>query len=218
MHEELVVRYPTLVDQLVERICERVLRGDIRPGQRVTEEHLAAAFGVSRTPVREAVKRLAEMGVVVVFPRHRMEAASVSGEDLCQINQLREDLECLAIAYALPRMSDEEVAGLERLVNRCDRLAQSGSRFDTFCADSDFHLGIAAHSGNKYLMEALQRIDVKVQLCRSVLCLPKDKIRASVAFHQRILQAIRKRDVGAAQELMRQHIRSTLKGFKGANP
>lgn len=204
------VRHPTLVDRVVEHVFERIVRRELQPGQRVTEEELAVEFGVSRTPVREAVKRLADMGVVVIFPRARLEVAPVQAEDFCQITQLREDLECLALTLALPRMSEENVGELGKLAGRCQELAERGSRLETFRADSEFHLAIAAMSGNAYLLEALRRLDVKVLLCRVMLCLSEEKIRDSVRFHLELLEAMGRREVEEACALMRQHVRGTL--------
>jgi DNA-binding GntR family transcriptional regulator len=210
-----VMLHPTLVDKLVDHVYQCIIRGKLAVGQRITEEQLAADFGVSRTPVREAVKRLVEMGVVVVYPRARLEVASAEPEDLRQISQFREDLECLALAYSLPRLTEDDIQRLVEIVERCEALAQRGSRVDTFRADSDFHLSLAGLSGNSYLLEAMRRLNVKVQLSRAALCLSKPKIRASVRFHQRILKAIRRRDIEEAQTLMRQHIRATLENNRG---
>jgi DNA-binding GntR family transcriptional regulator len=214
MQDKPAVRFPTLVDQLVEHVYDRILRGQLRAGQKITEDQLAKEFGVSRTPIREATRRLGAMGVVQIYPHSSMEVASASPEDICQINQFREDMECLALTYAIPRMSEEDIDRLDTLASRCQRFAQSGNLLETFGADSEFHLAIAAISGNKYLAAALDRLNIKVQLCRVLMCLSKDKIRASVSFHQKIMAAIRQRNVDEAASLMRQHIRGTLNSPK----
>ncbi len=203
-------RHPSLVDQLVEHVFDRIMRGELAPGQRITEEQLAAEFGVSRTPVREAVKRLAEMGVVRIFPRARLEVATTDLDDLREITQLREDLECLALGYAFAHLTDDSIKRLERLVARCERLAEGGSRVEIFLADSKFHMAIAEMGKNKFLLDLVRRLDVKVQLSRAMMCLSKDKINRSVQFHRQIVDALRKRDLAEAQRLMRQHVRRTL--------
>jgi DNA-binding GntR family transcriptional regulator len=204
------VRHPTLVDQVVEHVYERIIRGDLQCGQRVTEDDLAAEFGVSRTPVREAVKRLAELGVVVSYARTRLEVARIAPDDIRQIVQLRSDLECLALRYGMPRITEEDVDRLATLERGCRRLAQSGNRGPTFLADSEFHLAIASLSGNAYLLDALRRLDVKVQLCRAALCQSGENIRSNVQHHRHILKAIRQRDVKRASAAMRRHIHAML--------
>jgi DNA-binding GntR family transcriptional regulator len=208
-------RHPTLVDRLVGHIYDRIVRGELKAGQRITEEELAGEFGVSRTPVREAVKRLAELGVVVVYPRARLEVATATPQDVWQIAQFRLDLECLALRYAMPRISDDDISHLETLARRCQRFAEAGNRIQTFRTDSEFHLAIAALSGNPHLLEALRRLNLKVQLCRATVCLSRQKILSNVQFHERILEAIRRRDVKQATAMMRQHIESTLQDDAG---
>jgi DNA-binding GntR family transcriptional regulator len=205
-------RHPTLVDRVVDEVYDRIARGELRAGQRITEDHLAAEFGVSRTPVREAVKRLAELGVMVIYPRARLEVASADAEMLQQITRLREDLECLALQYAMPFVGDHDIKHLEKLANQCHRLAQSGDRIGTFRADSEFHFAIANLSGNAYLVEALHRLNAKVQLCRATRCLSKKKILSNVRFHQQIIDAMRDRNGEQAITLMRQHIQTSWAG------
>ncbi|HAU37586.1 MAG TPA: hypothetical protein DCX07_07685 [Phycisphaerales bacterium] len=203
-------RHPTLGDRLAEHVFEKIVRGELKPAQRITEEQLAADFGASRTPVREAVKRLAELGVVVVHPRARLEVAGADPHELVEINQVREELECLALRLAVPRLTDRDVETLRELADRCERAAEEDRRLDTFRADSRLHLAIAARCGNRCLYETLRRLDVKVQLCRAFACVSPAKVRASVAVHREILEAVARRDAAEAERRMRRHIRATV--------
>lgn len=193
----------------MDYIYEQIISGQLKPGQRITEESLARDFGVSRTPIREAVRRLVEMGVVVAYPRARLEVATADDEDIRQVQELREDLECLALERAMNHLDEPALAELDTLADHCQRLAQRGSKLDTFRADSEFHLAIGRLSGNRHLVEALARLDVKVQLCRAFSCVSMAKIRRSVAYHRQILTAMRQRDTKAAREMLRRHIRGT---------
>ncbi len=206
-------RHPGLVDRLVEHVFEAVFQGRIKHGSKVTESEIAEDFGVSRTPVREAVKRLAEMGVLVVRPRCGLEVVSFNEQDLREIMQLRVELECLALRLAMQRMGHGEIAALERAVEACERKMESGNRIEIFRADSRFHLAIADFSGNRHLLETLRQLNVKVQLCRMIFCTSMSKIANDVRFHRDVLDAIRGRRAVLAEELLRIHIVGAFEGL-----
>ncbi len=206
------VPHPSLVDRLVDHVSGRIVSGDLPPGAKVTEEEIASDFGVSRTPVREAVKRLAELGLIVVRPRRGLEVVAVDERDVREITQLRAELETFALRLAMPRMTLADIRELEAISGACEALLGGGNRPRIFRADSRWHLAIAACSGNRHLEEALRRLDVKVQLCRMFLCLSDSKVRSSVRFHRRILAAIRKGDAAGAEGLLREHISAASSG------
>jgi DNA-binding GntR family transcriptional regulator len=201
--------FPSIVDHLVEQLFQRILSGEYAPGSRLTEEQIAGSSGASRTPVREAVRRLAELGLVVVRPRLGLEIVRIEDSDVAEIRCLRAELESFALRLAVPRLADQDIAGLEASQRRCEELLGSDNRLDVFRRDSAFHLEIARLSGNRYLHETLQRLDAKVLLCRMLLCRTADKIRSTVEYHRTILDAIRRRDAAGACQAMRRHIEST---------
>lgn len=201
--------YPSMVDHLVEQVCDRILSGEYAPGTKFTEGQLAEDFGASRTPVREAIRALAELGLVVVRPRCGVEVATVSEKDMQQISALRVELELLALRSAMPKLGPREIEKLEELQLSTEHLLSDGTRIEVFRRDSAFHLALARMSGNPYVEEALERLDARVQLCRMMLCQSDAKVHASVMFHRKILAAIRNNDMAAAESLMREHIERT---------
>jgi DNA-binding GntR family transcriptional regulator len=202
------IRHPGLVDRLVEHVFSAVLEGRLKHGSEVTEEQIARDFGVSRTPVREAVRRLAEMGVLLVRPRCGLEVASFDEQDLEQIVQLRAELECFALRLAMARMDASEIEALAQVASACETTFRKGNRIEIFRADSQFHLLLAEFSGNLHLADTLRRLDVKVQLCRMVfngLMTPMKRARA-MRQHRKIIEAIRRRQTAQAEVLLRDHI------------
>lgn len=208
------VHHPSLVDRLVAHIIGRIASGAWAGGRRFTEAELAADFGVSRTPVREAVRRMAETGLLILHARKRaaLEVVSVTRDDLNHITRLRASLECLALRLAMDRMTPAQLERLGEWASQCEALLKDRKvdRLALFAADGRFHLAIAALSGNRYLEEALQRLDGKVQVCRMRLCRSEHSIRGSVRFHRRILTAMTAGDAALAEELLQQHIASML--------
>ncbi len=210
------VRHPGLVDQLVEHVFDAVIFGRLKHGGELTEEQIATDFGVSRTPVREAVRRLAEMGVIVVRPRCGLEVATFDADDLEQIAVLRAELECLSLRLAMPRITDEEILALNQAADLCDAKLRTKDRIEVFRADSRFHLLLAELSGNLHLADTLRRLDVKVQLCRMVFCASMSKIKSSVQCHRPLLEAIQQRDVRVAEKLLREHILQSVQVFQSS--
>jgi DNA-binding GntR family transcriptional regulator len=203
--------HPSLVDTVIESVFEAVASGRLAPGSKITEERLAAQFGVSRTPVREAVKRMAEMGLVRVRPRCGLEVAAIDESDLAEITQLREELESFALRLAATRITPEEISELEELQRDCERRLEEQDRIAIFRADGRFHLAVARFSGNRYLLDSLRRLEMKVQLCRALFCRSDAKVRSSVRFHRRIISALKKGQAGRAADLMREHVNRTVK-------
>jgi len=195
-----------LVDRLVDEISSAIVRGELAPGAKVTEEQLAADYGVSRTPVREAVKRLAELGLIVVRPRSGLEVVAVDENDVREVTELRSHLEQLAMRLAMERMTLGDMRSLQATAQDCEALLDDGSRPAVFAADSRFHIEIARLSHNRYLLETLSRLDARVQLCRMFLCLSDAKIKRSVQFHRKIVAAMKAADPARAMQLLKEHI------------
>jgi len=208
------IQHLGLVDRLVEHVFAAIIEGRWKHGSEVTEEQIAADFGVSRTPVREAVRRLAEMGVLVVRPRCGLEVASFDEQDLEQITTLRAELECFALRLAMARMDADEIKAVMQAAAACDEMLKTADRVEIFRADSRFHLLLAEFSGNLHLADTLRRLDVKVQLCRMVFCASMPKIKESVRCHRVLLEAIRKNQAAKAEALLREHILQSVRVFQ----
>ena len=117
----------------------------------------------------------------------------------------------MAVRLFMQKVTDEQIAELKTLQQKCEERIGAGNRLDVFRADGAFHLAIAAMSGNRHLEDALRRLSVKVQLCRMYLCDADKKIAATVQFHNKIVKAMEKRDAARAERLLCQHIKGSSK-------
>ncbi len=197
----------SLVDKVVDYVFHEIMSGKRKPGEKITEEGIAADIGVSRTPVREGIKRLGELGVLLVRPRCGLDVVAIDERDVREVRELRCELETLAMRLTMQSVTDKQVAELVALQEACEGRIGAGNRLDVFRADSAFHLAIATMSGNRHLEDALRRLNVKVQLCRMYICDSDTKIAATVRFHLKILKAMEKCDAVEAERLLRQHIK-----------
>jgi len=198
--------HSSLADQVYHDIKHMILSGELQGGDRIPEETLAEKFGVSRTPVREAVRRLDEFGLVRLKPRSYAEVISLSEAEADQVMAVREQLESLAVRELAEKASGQDVQVLTALAEECYRSLDEGNVADTFETDSRFHLKIAERSGNGILSDLIERLDAKVQLVRLMRCSTPETINQNIHVHDKIIAAISSNDSAQAEALMREHI------------
>ena len=198
--------HSSLADQVYHDIKYLILSGELKGGDRIPEETLAEKFGVSRTPVREAVRRLDEFGLVRLKPRSYAEVISLSEAEADQVMSVRIELEALSIRLLATKATQKDVQALTEVAEKCYRALESGSVAETFEMDSFFHLEIAQRSGNGILSDLMERLDAKVQLVRLMRCSTPETINQNIHVHDKIIEAISANDSAQAEALMREHI------------
>jgi len=196
----------SLADQVYHDIKHMILSGELQGGDRIPEESLAEQFGVSRTPVREAVRRLDEFGLVRLKPRSYAEVITLSEAEVDHVMSVREELEGLAVRELAEKATDQDVQVLTALAEKCYRSLDEGNVAETFETDSRFHLKIAERSGNSILAELMERLDAKVQLVRLMRCSTPETINQNIHVHDKIIDAIAANDSAGAELIMREHI------------
>ncbi|UZJ25961.1 GntR family transcriptional regulator [Rhodococcus antarcticus] len=152
-----------LRDQVLAVLRQRIVNGDYPPGERLTEDRLAADFGVSRNPVREALRVVEAEGFVIMVPRRGAVVATPDATTIADLFAVRERLEMLAARLAAERATPGDVAGLRRLLDEA-RVATEGVDFDTVAElNSAFHLRVIEISGNRWLASIASALYLHVQ-------------------------------------------------------
>ena len=195
----------SLADQVFAHIKKMVLSGELRGGERVPEDRIGAVFGVSRTPIREALRRLADYGLVRIVPRSYAEVVALAPADVAKIAEVRAALESLAGRLLAERATDEDVAALRELHGQCRDLLDAGDVAGLFEKDSELHLEIARRSGNPFLLEMMLRLDATVQLGRLQQDRSSDYLLHRIAEHGPAIEAIARRDGDEAARLLGDH-------------
>jgi DNA-binding GntR family transcriptional regulator len=193
-------------DRIFRELEFDIVSGKLPMGAKLGEETLAARFGVSRGPLREALRRLEGGGLVVRLPHLGVRVVQLSKSDLAEVYEIREVLEGLAARLAAERMSYEERHGLKVLLqNHLDLASNEGRIYPQAFGDEDIHYGIAKGAGS-YLLKRLLCGDLYslIRLCRYRTTGP-DQVHA-YKDHIRIVDAIYNRDGEMAEILMRRHI------------
>jgi len=184
------------------RLKQCIMSGELLPGTQLSLPELAARYGMSRTPVRDALNALAQEGLVEVIPRRGYFVSGVTVRDVEDAFQLRLILESATAELAAPRISETEIERLSRLSRRY--IAGDIESYRMFLDENrEFHLSIARATGNRLLAEAVERVLDHVQrflVLRLDLSTDADEMLAE---HRLLLHAFRARDVERAREAMR---------------
>ena len=193
---------------LHELILDAIDAGEYAPGARLLETDLAKAFGVSRTPVREALRRLESQGVVAHEPRKGAVVASLDYNQLGELYAVREVMEGLAARMAARHASDVEIQLLR------DMIAKDRNETDPFKlaqANKRFHRQLHLASHNRYLSQTLDPIRRSLALLSGTTFADPSRPDQSNDQHEEIVEAIAARDADAADEAARSHIMSSYK-------
>lgn len=198
--------YLPLRDVVFNTLRQAILKGELAPGERLMEIQLAERLGVSRTPIREAIRKLELEGLVLMIPRKGAEVARISEKSLRDVLEVRRSLEELAIELACQRMTEEEVAELERVQEQFREAVASGDAMKIAENDEAYHDVIYKGTYNDRLVQILNNLREQMYRYRLEYIKDEDKRQILLIEHDNILKAVRQRKVEEAKEAMREHI------------
>jgi DNA-binding GntR family transcriptional regulator len=204
------VQAQSLVDAVAERIEAAIVSGALEPGSRLSEQALAASLGVSRGPLREAIRRLEGRKLLQRTPNIGVRVAALSLKDLHEILQVREALEGMAAGLAAKNMTDAEIAALQGLLDKHgqQKSVQEGKGYYQESKDFDFHFRIAAGARNERLQEMLMGdLYHLLRIYRYKSSTTPGRAQQALHEHEAIVAAIARRDAVAAEQTMREHLR-----------
>ena len=204
----------SLSEQVYHYIKRLILSGEIVGGERIPEERVAKQFGVSRTPIREALSRLEDYGLIRIKPRSYAVVVALDPREADQLAVIRAQLETLAVDLLTDCGTNDDFKALDLLAQECNALIAGGDIAAAFEKDSLLHLEIARRTGNRHLYEIYEKLDAKIQLLRLVLRLPLEKLILYIKHHDEIIRLMKKRDKDAAVALMKHHVMNQLDDFE----
>lgn len=207
----------TLSDGAFERIQNAIVKGDIAPGTRLSEQYLCNTFGIGRGPLREAIRRLEGRRLVVRIPHAGVRVASLSYEELIELYYVREALEGMACRLAAQNMTEEQIAGLREVLATHEKHAglQANESYYQQEGDLDIHYLIIQGSGNRTLSDMLcGDLYHLLRMYRYRYSTAPKRPQQAFAEHHRIIQAITERDGELAEMLMRRHISASRRNIE----
>lgn len=206
---DLTIEVQTVNQRAYDRLCDLILSGEIEIGVRLDERNLAEKLGISRTPVREAIARLANEGVVEYRPYQGNFVRSFTLQQVHDLFEVREALESLSATLAAAQMTDADLTALEKIIERCHDALDAGNLEKFERMDQEFHKAIARASKNEILIHSLDRLGVQIQLARHAANRSPELPTKTKRERELILAALRKKNGERAGKLMRQHIEGT---------
>ncbi|MDN3526203.1 GntR family transcriptional regulator [Halomonas sabkhae] len=199
----------TLAERVFQQLQDAIVRGELAPGSKITEPGLAQSYGISRGPLREAMRRLEAHRLIERVPHVGARVVKLSIKELLELFDVREALESMAARLAAESMSAEEIAGLREVLAVHERQAdlQRGEAYYQREGDLDFHYRIVQGSHNRMLMGLLcDDLYYLVRMYRTQFSASGSRPQRAFVEHHRIVDAIEAGDAELAELLMRRHV------------
>ncbi|NCB00769.1 MAG: GntR family transcriptional regulator [Spirochaetia bacterium] len=196
-------------EQVYNHLKRMILSGELSFGEKIPEGKIATMFQVSRTPIREAIKKLSEYGLVETFPRSYSKVTSISAEQAKSIAELRTVLEKFALHLLIAKKGVDSTIldEMKELSDECISLiADEEQRGQAFMKDTEFHLKMIEATGNEYLYETYEKLDARIQLVRLNMSVTSETFISYINQHYEIINLIREKNEAKALTLIDKHI------------
>jgi DNA-binding GntR family transcriptional regulator len=197
-----------LYQEVAERLRQRIFAHELPPGTWVDEQALANQYGISRTPLREALKVLAAEGLVTLKPRRGCYVTEISERDLDEIFTVLALLEGQCAVNTVHKASEADLKRLAAIHQDLERAAAANDIDGFFEANQAFHQEVQLIADNRWLTQAITDLRKVIKLSRHHSLFIEGRLEQSLAEHRTILDALNRRDVTATELAMREHISS----------
>lgn len=198
--------YLPLRDVVFNTLRQAILKGELEPGERLMEIQLSERLGVSRTPIREAIRKLELEGLVLMIPRKGAEVAKISETSLREVLEVRRSLEELAAELACQRIGESELLDLEEAEAAFAEAIGKGDPMEIAESDERYHDLIYQATGNSRLVQILNNLREQMYRYRLEYIKDEDKRQILILEHEHILRALRNHDIQDAKGAVREHI------------
>ena len=220
--------YLPLRDVVFNTLRQAILRGELKPGERLMEVQLANKLGVSRTPIREAIRKLELEGLVLMIPRKGAEVADITEKSLMDVLEVRKALEELAVQLCCDKITGKEIEELHRAADDFRRILKTSDDVTEIAeADVRFHDIIYLATGNQKLIQILNNLREQMYRYRVECIKRKESHPILIAEHEEIIRRIENKEKKEAADIVCRHIDNqaevvtgvirTKQGLFGAN-
>jgi DNA-binding GntR family transcriptional regulator len=208
----------SLHDELLDRLRTMIIGGQFSPGDKIPERQLCEQFGVSRTPLREALKVLAAEGLVQLAPNHGAVVVSLSLAEIEECVPISAAIEGLSGELACQQITDAEIEEIKALHTKMIAGHQSGNMSDCLQANRLLHERIVAAARNPFLASIYDTLFFRIGWPRLISQLPKEEMTKAIADHSDIMQALEDRKGQRLSELLRAHWECLFDAYRNARP
>jgi DNA-binding GntR family transcriptional regulator len=197
-----------LHEEVVARLRDKLIEGVMPPGSRVPEKDLCAELGVSRTPLREALKVLAAEGYVVLLPNRGARVAKMTGKNLEELFEVCGGLEALAGELACRQATDAEIAEIKALHDRMAECYAARNLAGYYPLNRAIHEAIVRATHNSVLASLYETVSARIRRARFVVPMPPDHWQLAMAEHDAIMNALQRRDSAVLSSILKTHLRN----------
>jgi len=201
---------PTRI-QVYATLRAAIVRGDLEPGRRLSENELAAEMGVSRTPIREALGRLRDDRLIEIVPQFGTFVSRISPQAVRDAQFIREALECAAVRRAAELAGEEDIARLEENLQGQERARDAGDLDSFYLLDDAFHRGLCDLSGHLAVGAVSDRAKSHLNRVRRLSLGVPDYLPDMIREHQAVVAAVAEHDAELAERTLREHLRMVLR-------
>jgi DNA-binding GntR family transcriptional regulator len=213
MHSEPIVRR-SLHDEVASRVRDMIIEGSLEPGARIYEEQLAKTLGVSRTPMREALKTLASEGLVELAAARGALVKRFSPKDVRDMLDVLAVLESFAARLACKEASDDQIAELRALHDRMTAFYKAKKRLEYYKLNQEFHSGVLRLAGNAALQSAHLAIQARLKRIRYIGNSEPRKWKDAMAEHEEMIRRLEARDAEGLAAILALHMEHTWERVK----
>lgn len=207
MVDHSIITRAALHTQVADALRDQIVKGELPPGSKLNEVELCASMGISRTPLREAIKILEAESLIEIRPHKGAAVAEISLRTIEEIFQLLAPLERLGVELAMSRMDDEEFRVIRSMHDRMIKCYEADDREGCFLNDVAFHNRIVGLSGNDVLQQTHVGLTNRSQRGRFLAPrFSQDKLDQAMSAHKELIAAIMDRDIPASGQIMHDHV------------
>lgn len=217
MQEELKLdadAYLPLRDVVFHTLRDSILKGEMEPGERLMEIHLAKKLGVSRTPIREAIRMLEQEGLAVIVPRRGAQVAKMTEKDLQDVLEIRDALDELAALSACKKITPEAIAELRETMTSFKEAAERGDVREVAMADEKFHSIIYKAADNPKLMVIIRNLKEQMYRYRYEYVKDNANYQRILEEHEAIIRGFEKKDSDYVKKMMHAHLENQVEAVR----
>ncbi len=204
----------SLHDEIVDLVRDMIQSGDLEPGEKVPEKELCERFGVSRTPMREALKVLAADGLVTLTPNRGSFVSVLTIEDLVDVFPVMGVLEALSGELATKLMTDKEIAAVRKLHERMVARYEAGDLTGYFALNQEIHEAILVGARNQTLTAMHRSLASRVRRARYVANMSASRWKQAVDEHETIIERLEQRDAAGLSQILKDHLANKFETVK----
>jgi DNA-binding GntR family transcriptional regulator len=198
-------KHQTLREQIVSSLRESIIKGELSPGQKLTEPELAERLGISRTPIREAFRQLESEGFLTVIPRRGAVVSKITRKEIDEFYELKSLLEGYAARIAAEKINEKGIEKLRKINEQLIKLAEDGDIESFFLKNEEFHRTFISYCGNEKLLEFREHMVQRFMRFRLEALSVPGRLMDSVKQHRTIIRALARKDGRLAEAVVLEH-------------